>query len=526
MKRSCQSEPNLNLGGRLKRRTSSVFSISTTVDECDVVDSLKEEGGGNDQAAHEQTLLKQPASSSLLSKSQSALVISPDATPLLPTISLLGPQNDESLSSEDDEGFFIDEEPTTTSASTMDIAGDKNTQVNLPTDLRTGIIFEGGELHFDSKNRFHKERPARIQAIRQVLMERSSSKDKNNQQPTLLSRCHELCFSNDTVGQDKQSTAMDFLNDEDYLRVHLPGYLQRLDRISSCTCCETLEREASQFKSIYFTSDSYNQAKQAAASLCQLMEEVVQGRLDNGFGIIRPPGHHAEPGMAGGYCILNNVAIAAAYARDRLGLERILIVDWDIHHGNGTQQIFLDDPHVLYFSVHRWQGGNFFPFLPASGPTTVGVGKGVGKTVNVGWSQKGMGDNEYYAVWDHVLLPLANEFQPELVLVSAGFDGAEGDMGECYVTPECFGNLMRSLKGLADGKIVAALEGGYVRSVLGNCVASVITAMLESTTQSRSHQGQEAYKKAPIPLENIDRFAAKNIQTTMDIHKKYWSCFQ
>jgi acetoin utilization deacetylase AcuC-like enzyme len=297
-----------------------------------------------------------------------------------------------------------------------------------------------------------------------------------------------------------------------------------LATLSSCSCCDdTLDREASQYKSIYFTKDSYAQAKQAAASLCHLVEEVVRGdRLDNGFACIRPPGHHAEPGMAGGYCILNNVAIAAAYSRDRLGIKRILIVDWDVHHGNGTQNMFLDDPSVVYFSVHRWEGGNFFPFLPTSGPTTVGIGKGIGKTINVGWSRKGMGDNEYYAVWDHVLMPLANEFQPELIIVSAGFDGAEGDMGECYVTPECFGNLMRSLKSLASGNIVAALEGGYVRSVLGRCVEEVVEAMLESNNDADPKHNN----KLPFPLELIDSFAAKNIQTTMDVQRKYWKCFQ
>jgi histone deacetylase 6 len=157
----------------------------------------------------------------------------------------------------------------------------------------------------------------------------------------------------------------------------------------------------------------------------------VEGDLDNGFAIIRPPGHHAEPGVAGGYCVINNVAVATAYAREKLGIKRVLICDWDVHHGNGTQSIFLNEPDVLYFSVHRWHGGNFFPFLQNGGPTNVGVDKGEGFNVNVGWSRKGMGDAEYLAVWEKLLMPMARKFQPELVLVSAGFDAAVGDMGKC-----------------------------------------------------------------------------------------------
>jgi acetoin utilization deacetylase AcuC-like enzyme len=208
-------------------------------------------------------------------------------------------------------------------------------------------------------------------------------------------------------------------------------HLTRLDTLANCDCCDKLDREAEQYKSIYFAKGSVSEAKAAAASLCRLVTKVVDDDLDNGFAIIRPPGHHAEPGMAGGYCIINNVAVAAAYAREKLGVKPVLIVDWDVHHGNGTQSIFLNDPDVLYFSVHRWHRGCFFPFLQNGGPTNVGIDEGKGFNVNVGWTRKGMGDAEYLAVWEKLLMPMATEFQPELVLVSAGFDAAIGDMGKC-----------------------------------------------------------------------------------------------
>ena len=119
---------------------------------------------------------------------------------------------------------------------------------------------------------------------------------------------------------------------------------------------------------------------------------MVSDKLDNGFAAIRPPGHHAEPGLAGGYCVINNIAVSAAYARAKLGVEKILIVDWDVHHGNGTQRCFYNDPNVLYFSVHRYHGGNFFPFLQQGGPASGGNGTGKGFNMNVGWNDKQMGE--------------------------------------------------------------------------------------------------------------------------------------
>jgi len=304
--------------------------------------------------------------------------------------------------------------------------------------------------------------------------------------------------------------------------------LNSLDKLFDCNCCreEHLDREAEQFNSIYFSKNSFIEAKKAATSLCSLVENVVQKDLDHGFAVIRPPGHHAEPGLAGGYCIINNVAVAAAYARAKLGVEKIMIVDWDVHHGNGTQSIFLNDPNVLYFSVHRWHGGNFFPFLSNGGPATVGMGDGVGKNINVGWTSRGMGDDEYLAVWDCLLMPVAREFQPELILVSAGFDAADGDLGECHITPECYGRLTRSLMTL-ETPIVCSLEGGYVRSILGRCVSSVVTALLDrnSAEQSKVEDDEDCRERGGTDvLDTIHETAATNIRATVAAHKSHWKC--
>jgi histone deacetylase 6 len=381
-------------------------------------------------------------------------------------------------------------------------------------DLKTGIVAESGSKHFDRHNRLHKERPLRVTSIMEAL---------KNSPDDLAARCRML-------GNTASELAQTFLqDDEDYLRVHLPGYIQRLNKLSGCSCGEKLDGEAHQYKSIFLTKDSTTQAKKAAASLCSLVSDVVRGDLDNGFAVIRPPGHHAEPGLAGGYCLINNIAVAAAYARVKHALPKILIVDWDVHHGNGTQSIFLEDPNVLYFSVHRWQGGNFFPFLSNGGPTNVGKGEGEGFNVNVGWSRKEMGDEEYFAVWERLLMPIAREFNPDLVLVSAGFDAAASDMGECNVTPEAFGHLTRSLQSLANGRVVCTLEGGYVRSVLGKCVQSVVGSLLDRKSPEiykTIEEEAERQRDGSDILECIDPIAAKDICLTIEAHRPYWKCLR
>jgi acetoin utilization deacetylase AcuC-like enzyme len=178
------------------------------------------------------------------------------------------------------------------------------------------------------------------------------------------------------------------------------------------------------------------------------------------FAFIRPPGHHAEHGHGMGFCLFNNVAIAAAYAKEKYGLERILIVDWDLHHGNGTQHAFYGDRSVLYFSSHQ------SPYYPGSGNfDQVGSSGGEGFTVNAPFPI-GFGDEEYLSVYERILKPIALEYQPELVLVSAGFDPYFADpLGGMQVTAGGFGALAGLVKDIADktcdGRVLLTLEGGY-----------------------------------------------------------------
>ncbi|KAF8939499.1 Histone deacetylase hda1 [Dissophora ornata] len=226
---------------------------------------------------------------------------------------------------------------------------------------------------------------------------------------------------------------------------------------------DDLLRMANSYNSIYLNNMSAFCARLSCGSLIELCKAVAQGQVLNGLAIIRPPGHHAEPDEAGGFCLYNNVAIAARYLQKTHELQKIFILDWDVHHGNGTQTAFYDDPNVVYCSIHRFDHGTFYPGDPtAAAHTAIGEGPGRGRTINIPWNISGMGDSEYIYAFNKVIMPILHEFAPDFILVSAGFDAAEGDhIGQMLVTPAAYGHMTHMLKSLAGGKIILALEGGY-----------------------------------------------------------------
>ncbi len=260
---------------------------------------------------------------------------------------------------------------------------------------------------------------------------------------------------------------------EEIATIHSPAYIDFIAATAGKDCVFLDPDTAT-------SPETYAIAKLAVGGLCNAVDSVVAGKVDNAFAFVRPPGHHAERDSAAGFCIFNNVAIAAMHAILRHGIKRVLIVDWDLHHGNGTQHIFYDDPRVLYFSTHQ------YPYYPGTGDMEEsGRGQGEGYTINVP-IRSGAGNSEYVKIFRNVLQPAALAYKPEIILLSAGFDIYYQDpLGGMRVTPDGFAALTRILLNIADsccaGKMAAVLEGGYHISGLTKSVKCVLEEMLNET---------------------------------------------
>ena len=215
----------------------------------------------------------------------------------------------------------------------------------------------------------------------------------------------------------------------------------------------------------------------AAGGLTEACDHVLTGKADNALVLLRPPGHHAEKKHAMGFCVFNNSCVAVNSLRKKhKNLSRVAIVDWDVHHGNGVQNIFYDDPNVLYFSIHRSEYGTFYPGQGFA--KDIGGRSARGFTVNIPCPCETHGDREFLEAWHVVLLPILSEFKPQLILVSAGFDACIGDpLGDYTVTPPCYG-LMTHLLMQQCSKIVISLEGGYNTKTMPQAVAEVSKVLL------------------------------------------------
>jgi len=258
-------------------------------------------------------------------------------------------------------------------------------------------------------------------------------------------------------------------------------------------------------------------AATAAGSVAELTHQVCRGESTNGFAVTRPPGHHAERTHAMGFCLVNNVAVAAQLARTNWGCERVLVFDWDVHHGNGIQNAFYQDPSVLYISIHRG-GVEESGFFPGTGLLKqVGEAEGKGYTVNIPLEMEGTGDAVYEEALNSIVLPVARAFKPSLVLVSAGFDAAAGDpLGGFLITPKMFGKMTRMLQDVAaetaDGRLVLALEGGYNPEVTAECVSECTRVLLG---------GESDY----VPTKEFDHdFQQFQLAKIRKVHAENWGC--
>ncbi len=242
---------------------------------------------------------------------------------------------------------------------------------------------------------------------------------------------------------------------------------------------------------------SYEAALLAVGAGFALVDAIMAGRIDNGFALVRPPGHHAENNRAMGFCLFNNIALAAQYARKKHGLERIFIVDWDLHHGNGTQRAFWNDRQVLYFSTHQ------YPYYPGTGGLSeVGSESAPGYTINCPLSS-GYQDEDFAQIFERVLSPIARQFKPDLILVSAGFDTYfEDPLGAMLVTPKGYARMTRILLQLArelcQGRLLLMLEGGYHLEGLNLSVMAVLRELLGRSLLSEREQREDDRPSLPI----------------------------
>jgi acetoin utilization deacetylase AcuC-like enzyme len=310
---------------------------------------------------------------------------------------------------------------------------------------RVGLVLDPVFEEHDT-GRGHPECAARLARIRKVLEERG-----------LAARCA-------TVAVARAEDAM-------LLRVHDAPHIRRIE-----DACASGDRFIDSMDTA-IGAKSARVARLAAGSLAALCGEVAASRLDRGLAVMRPPGHHAERDLAMGFCLFNNVAVAAAHLRAACAVERVLIVDWDVHHGNGTQHIFEEDPTVFYYSSHQ------MPLYPGTGYAHErGRGRGLGATLNVPL-RPGDGDARFLAGLTEALVPAMDDFRPEFVLGSAGFDAHHADpLGGLDVSTEAFAEATRIVRGIADrfasGRVVCALEGGYDLQALAESTAAHLDALL------------------------------------------------
>ncbi|KAI4946549.1 hypothetical protein J4E91_007237 [Alternaria rosae] len=387
-------------------------------------------------------------------------------------------------------------------------------QVRIPPNPRSSILPYATNktgLVYDSRMRFHAELPDMdlIDDIHPEDPRRIHSIYEELRQAGLVATS-----DSDEDQEDKCWRIMTrFATRPEILLIHTEEHYAFVESLQDMTA-EDLKMEASARDSIYFNHATYDCAKLAAGGAIEACKAVVQGIVRNAIAIIRPPGHHAETDQPSGFCIFNNVPIATRVCQNAYPetCRKVLILDWDVHHGNGVQHAFYEDPNVLYISLHVYKDGNFYPNLKDGNLDYCGQGPGEGKNVNIPWAEHGMGDSEYLYAFQEIVMPIATEFDPDLVIVSAGFDAAEGDLlGGCFVTPACYGHMTHMLMRLAKGKIVVCLEGGYnLRSIARSALAVTRVLMLEPP--DRLNEDLPAPKDSAVyVIENVKRQ-----------HSKYW----
>ena len=313
--------------------------------------------------------------------------------------------------------------------------------------MRTALGYD--DVFLEHRTGEHPERPARLTAIMESLGRRG-----------LVDRC---------MAVEAQPAPDEWIG-----KIHSSQYIRRL--VSACQddmpfidCADSV-----------ICPDSYRVACRAVSMTLAACDIIVAGTVENAFCALRPPGHHAEHDRSAGFCLFNNIAIAARYLQQRHGLKRILIIDWDVHHGNGTQHSFEPDGTVFYCSLHQHPATCY----PGTGwPDERGTGPGLGYTLNLP-VQPGIDDQEYLEFFTSCFLAAVVDFRPDFILISAGFDGHRKDpLAQLNLSEHAYNEMTRQMKVLARqscrGRLLSLLEGGYQLGALGNCVAEHVEILLQ-----------------------------------------------
>ncbi|RJX25780.1 MAG: histone deacetylase [Dethiobacter sp.] len=296
-------------------------------------------------------------------------------------------------------------------------------------------------------------------------------------------------------------------SEETIALVHREDYIKDVEN-----ACQSGSRQLDM--DTYLTPDTYEVARLAVRGGLDAVDKVMGGELDRVFALLRPPGHHAEPNRGMGFCIFNNIAIASRYLQKKYGLKRIMIVDWDVHHGNSTQHIFEEEAGVLFFSVHQ------SPAYPGTGGVReVGRRDGVGYTINAPMPA-GCGDEDYLKLFNEIVLPVMDEYKPEMLLVSAGQDAYRGDpLASMNLSLQCYAHLAKLLVKGAEkntgGKMIFFLEGGYNVDAQASIIYNVLNVI----------------SRWNLPLEedseiHRSRDGAEAIEAVRAFHKQYWKALQ
>lgn len=350
----------------------------------------------------------------------------------------------------------------------------------------------------------HPEDPRRIYRIYKILAENGLINDP-------------MLSGVDDIGDLMLKIPVREATRDEILEVHSKEHLDFLEKTEQMSR-EELLKETEKGDSVYYNNDSLSSAKSSCGGAIEACKSVVEGRVKNALAVVRPPGHHSEPESSGGFCLFSNVAVAAKNILKNYpeSVRRIMILDWDIHHGNGTQKAFYDDDRILYVSLHRFELGKYYPGTVHGQYDQTGEGKGEGFNCNITWPVGNVGDAEYMWAFEQIVMPMGREFQPDLVIISSGFDAADGDtIGQCHVTPSCYGHMTHMLKSLARGNLAVILEGGYNLDSIAKSALAVAKILIGEPPDELPEPSMDP---KPEALEMVDKI--------IRLQSKYWKCFK